>query len=276
MAAAQSRWDDDDESTPPSSPPTTAAVHRRKFDDEEEDSDVVESWDAADDSEEEAEKAKQAAAAKAKADAEAAANKKSKAQRIAEHQAARKQAEETESDEETSSEEEDEAARRERLRKTEQDADLKHAEDLFGEVGISSQRSAAAPKSVVVVTQDPRNPEHAIDLSSLPIFKPATKAGFDGLRDILGPLLTANAKKAHYSGFLTEFAKQLAKDLPSGEIKKISSALATLSNEKMKEEKAAEKGGKKTKAAKTKASLVATRDASYKADTTSYDDGLDE
>jgi len=44
----------------------------------------------------------------------------------------------------------------------------------------------------------------------------------------------------------------------------------------MKEEKAAEKGGKKTKAAKTKTSLVATRDVSYKADTSTYDDGLGE
>lgn len=206
---------------------------------------------------------------KAKAEAEAAAKKKSKAQRVADHQAARKQAEE---EEETSSEEEDEAERRERLRKTEKDADLKHAEDLFGEVAISNQRSTTKP----VVTQDPRNPDQSIDLSSFPIFKPTTKAGFDTIREILVPLLTANAKKPHYTGFLSEFTKELVKDLPSGEIKKISSVLATLSNEKMKEEKAAEKGGKKTKAAKTKASLVASRDTSYKADTTSYDDGLDE
>lgn len=232
---------------------------------------MVESWDAADDSEEEAEKARQAAQLKAKAEAEAAAKKKSKAQRIAEHQAARKQAEEDE--EETSSEEEeDETERRERLRQTEKDADLKHAQDLLGEVGISNQRSAAKP----VVTQDPRNPEQAIDLSSLPIFKPTTKAGFDTIRGILVPLLTANTKKAHYAGFLTEFTKQLAKDLSSADIKKISSVLATLSNEKMKEEKAAEKGGKKTKAAKTKTSLVASRDTIHKADTTAYDDGLDE
>lgn len=89
-------------------------------------------------------------------------------------------------------------------------------------------------------------------------------------------MITANVKKPHYASFLSDFAKQLAKDLPSGDIKKLSSILATLSNEKMKEEKAAEKGGKKTKAAKTKTSLVASRDTSYKADITAYDDGLDE
>jgi len=49
-----------------------------------------------------------------------------------------------------------------------------------------------------------------------------------------------------------------------------------MSNEKMKEEKAAEKGGKKTKAAKTKTSLAAGRDVAHRADTTAYDDGLEE
>jgi translation initiation factor 3 subunit J len=44
----------------------------------------------------------------------------------------------------------------------------------------------------------------------------------------------------------------------------------------MKEEKAADKGGKKSKAAKTKTALSANRDVSHKADTTNYDDGLDE
>lgn len=58
---------------------------------------------------------------------------------------------------------------------------------------------------------------------------------------------------------MQDFVKQLAKDLPSDQIKKISSTLITLGNEKMKEEKAAEKGGKKTKAQKTKTQLVASR-----------------
>lgn len=76
--------------------------------------------------------------------------------------------------------------------------------------------------------------------------------------------------------FMQEFTKQIVKDLPSEQIKKIASGLTTLSNEKMKEEKAAEKGGKKTKAAKSKATLVANRDISSKADTLSYgDDGIE-
>ena len=75
---------------------------------------------------------------------------------------------------------------------------------------------------------------------------------------------------------MQEFTKQIVKDLPSDQIKKIASGLTALSNEKMKEEKAAAKGGKKTKAAKNKAPLVATRDSSSRADTTSYGADIDE
>jgi len=230
---------------------------------------VLESWDAAEDSEVEREKAKKAAEAKAKAEAEAKANHKSKAQRIAEKREEnmrRRQMEE----EESSDEEEDEATKRARLRKTEQDADLAHAEDLFGAVGISKR----AGKPVTV--SDDSDPTQAVDLSAMSLFNPTNKDQFAKLRETLVPLLTANTKKAHYTLFLQEFTKQIAKELPSEQIKKIASGLTTLSNEKMKEEKAAEKGGKKTKAAKSKVQLVASRDVGYKADTTAYDDDLDE
>lgn len=231
---------------------------------------VVESWDAADDSEAEAEKAKQAAERKARAEAEAAAKKKPKALRVAEHKAerARQQAEE----DDTSSEE-DEAEKRERLRRTEKASDMKHAEDLFGDLSVSTT-TRSAPKAVV--TQDPSDPSKAIDLSSLPVFKASTKEDFARLGDLLAPLISANAKRAHYALFLQEFTRRIAADLPSDQIKKIASGLTTLSNQKMQEEKAAERGGKKSKAAKSKTSLVADRATAHKADTTSYDDGLDE
>ena len=174
-----------------------------------------------------------------------------------------------EREEETSSEdEEDEQTKRERLRRTEQEADLKHAEDLFGNIGINKNRTV----SKAVVVPNPNDPTNAVDISSLPLFNPTTKDQFLKLREALTPILAANSKKAHYTLFLQEFTRQIVKDLPSDQIKKIATGLTTLSNEKMKEEKAAEKGGKKTKAAKSKATLVANRDTSYKADTTAYDD----
>ena len=203
-----------------------------------------------------------AAAAKAKADAEAAANKKTKSQRIEEKRMAnmRKKIEE----DEESSEDENEAVKRERLRRTEQDADLKHAEDLFGAIGIKNR---SGPKAL---TTDPLDPTKQIDLSALPLFNPNTKDQFVQLREALAPLLITNSNKAQYILFMQEFTKQIVKDLPSDHIKKIASGLTTLSNEKMKEEKAADKGGKKTKAAKSKSALVANRDITSRADTTAY------
>ncbi|PYI04951.1 eukaryotic translation initiation factor 3 subunit J [Aspergillus sclerotiicarbonarius CBS 121057] len=263
---APSKWDDEEEESV--SPPPIAP--RRKFDDEEED-DVLDSWDAAEDSEVEREKAAKAAEAKAKAEAEAAANKKSKAQRIQEHKATRKAQADAESDEDS---DEDEAERRARLRKTEKDSDLKHAEDLFGDIDMNRMRNrTAAPKAVVI--SDSADPTQAIDLSAMPLFKPATKDQFTRVTTTLIPLLTTQSKKPQYALWAQEFVKQLVKDLPSGDIKKVASSLTTLSNEKMKEERAADKGNKKTKAAKTKVSLVTSRE--NKIETNSYDDdGLDD
>ena len=68
----------------------------------------------------------------------------------------------------------------------------------------------------------------------------------------------------------------MAKDLPSEQIKKISSTLTALGNEKMKEEKTAEKGGKKSKAQKTKATLVANRNAATTTDVNAYDEDFGE
>jgi translation initiation factor 3 subunit J len=234
-------------------------------------SQVLDTWEAADDSEVEREKVKKAAEAKAKADDEAKALKKSRAARIAQHKedSVRRKQEVTDSD----SDSEDDVTRRARLRKEQKEADLRHAEDLFGDLSIvGNNRNNAKP----VTLPDANNPTESINLSALPIFNPSNKDGFTKLRDALVPLLGANAKKAHYVLFMQEFTKQICKDLPSDQIKKIASGLTTLSNEKMKEEKLAEKGGKKSKAAKSKVTLNASRDVAFKADLGAYDDGLDE
>ncbi|APA07200.1 hypothetical protein SS1G_04073 [Sclerotinia sclerotiorum 1980 UF-70] len=261
------KWDEEsssEESSDPT-PAQAAASTRRKFDDEEDDDEVLDSWSAAEDSEVEREKAKVEAERKAKADALAAANKKSKKERVAEKQAERARQLAENSDESS----EDEATRRERLRRTEQESDLKHAEDLFGNIGINSRKSTSAANAVQV---DEKNPAATVDLTTLPLFDPRTKPQFEKLRETLVPLITNNVKKAQYIIFLQEFTKQISKDLPSDQIKKIASTLTALSNEKMKEEKAAEKGGKKSKAQKTKTTLNASRDAISHKDTQAYDD----
>lgn len=228
---------------------------------------MIDAWDEAEDSEVEREKAKVVAEKKAKSDAEAAANKKSKSQRIAEKSALNKARQLEDSEDESS---EDEADKRERLRRTEQEADLKHAEDLFGTVGISSSRKPTTKASAVIINS--KDPSATVDLTSLPLFDPKTKAQFELLRETLLPVLCKNSAKAHYVLFLQEFTKQLSKDLPSDQIKKIASGLTALSNEKMKEEKLADKGGKKSKAQKTKTTLVASRNTTSMADTSAYDD----
>lgn len=257
-----------DEESSESTPAQNTISNRRKFDDEEDDEEVLDSWSAAEDSEVEREKAKVEAERKAKADALAAANKKSKAQRVAEKQAERARQLAEDSDES----EEDEASRRERLRQQEQESDLKHAEDLFGNIGINSRKSTSAANAVQI---DEKNPAATVDLTTLPLFDPRTKPQFEKLRETLVPLIASNVKKAQYIIFLQEFTKQISKDLPSDQIKKIASTLTALSNEKMKEEKAAEKGGKKSKAQKTKTTLNASRDTMHK-DTQAYDDDFGE
>ncbi len=117
---------------------------------------------------------------------------------------------------------------------------------------------------------DPKDPTNTVDLSTLPIFNPLTKPQFENLREALVPILAASSKRAHYALFLQEFTKQLAKDLPSDQIKKVASTLTTLSNEKMKEEKSADKGGKKSKAQKTKTTLAIARPTAT--DTNAYED----
>ncbi|KIW17577.1 hypothetical protein PV08_04772 [Exophiala spinifera] len=269
---APSKWDEESEESS-SDESVDIPVARRKFADEEDSDDVAENWDEEEDSEVEREKAAKAAAAKAKADAEAAANKKSKAQRIEEHREANRRKRLEEGDDDSS--DEDEATRRARLRQTEQDSDLKHAQDLFADVGLGPKSRSTPNKALII--EDKQNPGQTIDLSTLSMFKPATKAQFDALSATLVPLLKQSSSKPHYPIWMSTFVKQICADMPSSEIKKVASALTALSNEKMKEEKAQEKGGKKTKAAKTKASLAATRDIGRGvADVTSYDDGLED
>lgn len=234
---------------------------------------MADNWEEAEDSEAEREKAAKIAATKAKADAEAAANKKSKSQRVEEHREAARRRRAAEEDDEDTSEDEDEAEKRVRLRQTEQESDLKHAQDLLDNVGLGSKSRSAPNKATII--EDRSNPGQTIELSTLSLFKPSTKSQFEALSTTLVPLLTSASSRPHYSLWLQEFVKKIAADMPSTEIKKAASGLTALSNEKMKEEKAMEKGGKKSKAAKSKISLAAGRDVGRGvADTTSYADDL--
>ncbi|KAJ2907036.1 hypothetical protein MKZ38_008604 [Zalerion maritima] len=252
---------DDESSSGSEVPQFTAGVPRRKFDDEEgEDSDVLDSWDAAEDSEVEREKAKKAAEAKAKAEAEAKAAKKSRLERIAlrqkEHKAAQEAAEAYSDDSD-----ETEQQKRDRLRRAQKEADLKHAEDLFGDVGTGGAGGAATGRKsnaalAAAVITDPFNPNNKIDLGALPLFNPKTRTQLEHLGKTIAPLLQQHTKMPHYTAFFQDLCKTMAKDMPSDQVKKVASSLTAVSNEKMKQEKAGDKTGKKKSKAKT--SVVTT------------------
>ncbi|KAF3767267.1 translation initiation factor eIF3 subunit [Cryphonectria parasitica EP155] len=104
----------------------------------------------------------------------------------------------------------------------------------------------------------------------MPLFDPKTKSQFETLREVIAPIIAGNSKKPQYALFMVEFVKALSKEMQSDQIKKVASALTTLSNERMKEEKANAGGGKKTKAAKTKTTLAIARPSVT--DTTAYDE----
>lgn len=139
---------------------------------------------------------------------------------------------------------------------------------MFGDIGISAGRSRAKPTTVAV---DAKDPNSTVDIGKLPIFNPTTKPQFEKLRTTIAPLISAHAKKPHYGLFLQDFTKDVAREMSSEQIKKLASALTALGNEKQREEKIADKSGKKTKAAKTKTSLAVGRSNAATEDVGGYE-----
>lgn len=203
----------------------------------------------------EREKARKAEEAKAKAEATAKANKKSKLERIAMHVAERKAAKDAA--EAGSSDDETEDQKRRRLRAAQKEADLRHAEDLFGDVGNVAGRRSNNTTLAAAVVVDPSNPNATVDLGALPLFNPKSKTQLEHLGKTVAPLLAQHHKVVGYVPFFQEMCKVMAKELPSEQVKKIASTLTAVSNEKMRAEKASEKTGKKKGKAKT--TLVTTR-----------------
>jgi translation initiation factor 3 subunit J len=148
-------------------------------------------------------------------------------------------------------------------------SDLHHAEDLFG----SGSGPSRKPPTITSVVVDPKDPSsRTVDLASLAIFNPDSKLAFDRLRDVLVPLISKNSKAPGYNVFCQEFARAISQGLNGSEqIRLVASKLTTLANERLKEEKAAEKG-KKGKKAEKKASLAASGKEMDRLDTKNYED----
>lgn len=161
-----------------------------------------------------------------------ATTRKSKAERIKDHQAER--ALHLIRTSKKVNDEEDEGERRVRLRRLEEEADLKLAEDMLSICSGSDNSSDVPDVSSTLV-----------DLGSISIFNPESRQDFQRLLKTLVPIISRNFQNPHYVAFLQEFLSQLAQDVPGEEIRKIISVLTRLSNQKAKEEKAIEKSCKR-------------------------------
>jgi translation initiation factor 3 subunit J len=227
------------------------AAARGNFDDEEEDG-ILDSWEAAGESEDE--EAKLSGPTRKRVPVQVRVSERERKEQEERERAALAAAEETEE------------AKRERLRKAEQDSDLNHAATLFGEIDIHPRAKAASPRPEPVAAGPAK-------LSDLAIFKPNTKQEYDSLRKTLVPIITdlhESAGSIQFAAFITDFVRDVCKPLTSDQARKVTSTLNALTNDKQREERA--NRGKKPKPTVKQATLK--NDSSK--DITNYDQFDDE
>jgi len=105
-------------------------------------------------------------------------------------------------------------------RRRELESDLRSAADLVGD-------------SPLALSQFPLN----------------SKNDYESLAAALNALLMPHAHKPYYTVFVQSLLRSLTAPLPSEEVRKCATILSRLANEKQSQEKAAQRSGKKTKAA---------------------------
>jgi translation initiation factor 3 subunit J len=99
-------------------------------------------------------------------------------------------------------------------------------------------------------------------------FQPKTKEEFDEFSTRLATIITAVGSSPQYPMFLAGLVKAIAEPLSSDDVKKVTSGLTTLGNEKLKAEKAA--GGKAKKGKKPALAVGTAKSVAAKFDTTDY------
>ncbi|KAF9184170.1 Translation initiation factor 3 subunit J component [Haplosporangium sp. Z 11] len=208
---------------------------KKQWDDEDvEDDDVKEDWDASSESESEPE-TKKAPVVKAP--------KMTLAEKIAQR------AEEAERKKQAALEkiakipenetEEEKFERRQREKNAIIESDIANAADLFSGVKVTDGVVAAASK--------------------LETMKPKTKEQFNEFTTELVTLIQKHEKQGLYVSFLEGLFRELAQGVRDVDVRKFSSTLTTLANEKQKAAKEAQKNKKK---GSSKPSLAATKVAS--------------
>ena len=149
---------------------------------------------------------------------------------------------------------EDPKARRERERAAELAADEAVARELLKNTSL---KPAANGTATDIASQQPR-----------------TKDEFDEYSKQVAAIITSHQQSPQYAMFIAGLAKAICEPLGSEDVKKVSSGLTTLMNEKLKAEKGS---GGKAKKGKAKPSLVvgAAKSAAPKFDTQAYDEADD-
>ncbi|KAK9458582.1 Hcr1p [Lipomyces oligophaga] len=263
-------WDDEEDEVPSSLTP------KSKWDDEEDSDDgVLDSWDASSDDSDDSENKKKTTATTAVP----AKKKVPLAQKIAEREAAKK-AEQEERRKKLAELAESENDRRTRLRQAEIDADMDNAATLFGASSIDDSDIAAGngslesdpkPAAAAVKTVVAAPPLSSITLNSLPMFKAKSQAELDYLQDQLSEALKLLETHRNYaSNFLPALLKAIAAPLNSEQVKKLASTLSAIGNEKLREERLAEKP-KSGKGKKKPSLAAASAKIDDNIDTTNYD-----
>lgn len=221
----------------------------RKFDDEEDDG-VLDSWEAAGDSDEEKETTPSAPTR----------NRVGVQERIAQREAKEQEERERKAIEAAM---EDPKLKKERQKAAELQSDLKNASDLFADLHVHPRERAN--KAEPAVSPAPAGPTK---LSDLPIFKPKSKQEFDNLRKTLVPLLTSlqEQNSLQFANFITDFCRDCCKPLSSDQSRKVASTISAVSNEKQREERL--NRGKKQKPMVKQAS----QKVDEVKDTTNFDD----
>jgi translation initiation factor 3 subunit J len=99
-------------------------------------------------------------------------------------------------------------------------------------------------------------------------FHPKSKDEFDEFSSRLTAIITAVGNSPQYPMFVASLVKAIAEPLGSDDVKKVTSGLTTLGNEKLRAEKAA--GGKAKKGKKPTLAVGTAKTVAAKFDTTDY------
>ncbi|KAF8787871.1 Eukaryotic translation initiation factor 3 like protein [Argiope bruennichi] len=237
MADADADWENED-----FEPVLKKPVISDKWEGEDEDDDVKDNWDDEEEEGKEEKPEQNMVAVQAK-------KKKSLAQIIAEkEEKKRKEMEEKMKLLEVNKKEltpEERVAHKLKQQKLQEEADLQLAKETFAWVGKFLGPNL---KFLLKVKKD--------TVTSIDQMNPSSKEDFDNYRKLLVEKITQSESSPHFIIFLEDLCRDLCINLSPDDIKKITSALNALANEKVKAQKA--KAGKK-KSSK-KASLNIGRD----------------